>query len=326
ASGSSSIVRAMSGPYVYKPPTTPTRYAADFQNTPYYVHTPKSVGTPFIPDATLYPSSPYTNSAPLPASPKHPSGALPGPQTPRRYVFPYETDYSDAWVPYQRERRPSYHGPGNDQWLQEPPAYPPVGADFRRRHSFGASGYPQPPAVQRAPSQSSVNPWINGEAPRPDFFFDLSLPTFSPMRTYASGQSVVFPYEDMIQPAFIPSTTRLRIVCDAFPQWPIVLQLSSYEGAGYDPLPISVSDVLVAVHRSMHKQITHDDWRRLSRPQEIEVARAFTRRVHADPDLLQEEHRKGVKRVDYLLGKTRMAGLMNLGRSDGWDVMQLVVT
>ncbi|KAG6863288.1 hypothetical protein C0991_007026, partial [Blastosporella zonata] len=117
----------MSGPYVYRPPTTPTSYSsgAPFQQTPYYVNTPRA-STPFIPDRSLYPPSPYSRSNP--ASPNRGNVGLPRSPAdlgPERYEFPrpiggsaYNAGY-DGWdresVPL-RERRPSWHGPNESPW------------------------------------------------------------------------------------------------------------------------------------------------------------------------------------------------------------------
>jgi len=321
----------MSSPFIYNQGGAPYQY----QQTP-YCYTPRSTYTPFIPDASLYPSSPYSNPNSLPPSPNHGSGPLPGPSGPNRYAFPtsgYEVNYTPAWDTYHRERRPSWHAP---------PEFP-TPSGYYRRHSFGTSqpppqfsnwsqfhGAPSPNVVFQQ-SQFHINPWLNAESPRGDFLFDLSTTFFSPLRFYGPGQSTLLSTDEMVQPATHPPLTRMRIVCDLIPQWPIDLQLDPYTSGGMSPNPyqypppISLQDVLIAVHRAMHKQIRHSDWAKLTNKQEIAISKAYTKRCRAVPSTAEYERAQGVKRVDYLLEQTRMVGLVRAGMVDGWEVMRLVV-
>ncbi|KAG5637112.1 hypothetical protein H0H81_005750 [Sphagnurus paluster] len=331
----------MSGPYVYKP-AVPVQQYPQFQNAPYYVNTPQPT-TPFIPDSALYPTTPYSNPASLPASlpttPNHRPGALPA-SAPNQYAFPatapttgWNTGYPAAWDGFQRERRPSWHGQNPGHFLQPTPPY---AEGYPRRHSFGvASGGYTPaqfqgyiPHVPPTPSAFYLHPWINGEAPRSDFFFDLARP-FAPQRQYGPGQFGPLSAPELMEAATHPPITQLRIQCDAIPQWPIELRLDPYvQTQVYSelnpPPPISLQDVFIAVHRSLQKQIAHVDWDQLSHAQEYEIAKAFTQRCRAIPGQFEHERSQGVKRVDYLLGKTRMAGLMRVGMADGWQVMKLI--
>jgi len=42
--------------------------------------------------------------------------------------------------------------------------------------------------------------------------------------------------------------------------------------------------------------------------------------------LNEHEKAQGVKRVDFLLGRTRMVGIVRSGVEDGWEVMRLVLS
>jgi hypothetical protein len=87
------------------------------------------------------------------------------------------------------------------------------------------------------------------------------------------------------------------------------------------PLPISLGDVLVSLHRAMHERISHADWETLTEEDAQVVTRAFTQRCRAEairsrvpPPQLRDrevaERNQGVKRVDFLLGKTVFKGLV----------------
>ncbi|KAJ7764262.1 hypothetical protein B0H16DRAFT_1310789, partial [Mycena metata] len=87
--------------------------------------------------------------------------------------------------------------------------------------------------------------------------------------------------------------------------------------------PIALGDVL-ALHRSLHSRITAADWATLTTEEErARVSRAFTRRCRAEavetgaaPAALRdreiEERNDGVKRVDFLQGKTVLKELVSV--------------
>jgi len=139
---------------------------------------------------------------------------------------------------------------------------------------------------------------------------------------------------EMREPATHPPITRLRIVCDAIPQWPIELEYSPYDIHGEHLSlpsvngavpPISLGDVLFAIHCAMHTQITHLDWGRLTMSEEIAIARAYTRRCRSIPSVAQLEASQGVKRVDFLLDKFIFRGLIRAHGGDGYDEWRLVI-
>ncbi|KAG6909563.1 hypothetical protein DXG01_016811 [Tephrocybe rancida] len=272
-----STFAAMSGPYSYQPPSSPATYSGlQYQQTPYYVNTPRPT-TPFIPDSAIYPSSPYSRPSSLNPSPSR--GTVP---LPDRYAFPssggaYDAGYDGPWESV-RERRPSWHGDNITAWPGAPPpqSAPPYGSAasvtagagwHRRRHSFSAAGYSPPPF--------QIHPLLNAEMPNPDFFFNLAAPAFEPLVSDRRGHVAILPPEDLSSPVTYPPVTRIRIVCDTLPaEWHIDLELDEYEytRTGYDPPPITVSDVLVALHRRMRMMISHADFARLSQPEEHEVS------------------------------------------------------
>jgi len=72
----------------------------------------------------------------------------------------------------------------------------------------------------------------------------------------------------------------------------------------------------------MHRRISHRDWAKLNSGEERAITKAFTKRC----GLSEHERAQGVKRVDFLQGKTRLVGLLRSGAEDGWEVMRLVLT
>ncbi|KAK7041491.1 hypothetical protein VNI00_009359 [Paramarasmius palmivorus] len=377
----------MSGPYVFRPTTTPSAYY-----NPGF-HTPQ--GSPFIPSATLPGStspyhSPYRNSVPLPGSsspyhsPYRNAVPLPGtPNTPNRVLFPGTYESNDPYDPYfgpARPRRPSWHAPiaspylssGEDTYFRERrrsfsgaapydagPAYPyawaagfggPYAGYASSSPNYGGSspyGMNHPlPGLPSTPGTFHLHPWLNAEAWQGDFVFDLSSHYFNPIQVLSRdrnglGQTRLAPMDIMMQQATVPGVTRMRVICDMIPQWPIDISYNDSMGGGNmgavafapDPLagthvpPISMLDVLMCIHRSLHTRITHADWARLDSHLEAAVSRAYTQRCKAlghqgsqayiganvgfgayGPDVEAAELAQGVKRVDFLLGKVWFRG------------------
>ncbi|KAJ7464050.1 hypothetical protein FB451DRAFT_1370440 [Mycena latifolia] len=335
----------MAAPFVYVPEASPS-----LPHNPYYA-TPQGGPSPFLPpSAILYPSSPYLGSTG--------SGSAPG--TPENFnansvLWPenapqYESAYTASWAPLSnRPRTTSWHGPApppTSPFLQ--PAAPPAfvhsqSAYFtpghRRSASWGNATAPPPPSwlnagnpyLNSAPQTPlQIHPWLNGDTPSPVFHFDLAPGQFAPLRMVNANppQSAVLGVAEISEPAFHPPLNALRILHPRIPFWPVDLALPE-ELAGAVPPPISLGDVLVALHRSLHERISHADWAALSAEDEQAVTKAFVQRCRAEavrsgvpPAHLRDrevtERNQGVKRVDFLLGKTVFKGLVRApGDPDG---------
>lgn len=346
----------MSGPFIFnpQPPANsplppPGPYLQPFMSQQNH--------SPFIPPASIpfvghiSPFIPNIQLAPAPGTPG----------TPRRVHFGDST---------QQARPRSWHVPDEAPFFWPVPAppltpttlQPPATPSQQRRRSFGAHGTPtspwanfaptQPPAASpwaytapALPTYAVLNPFLDGGAPRPDFVFDLSAPSFSPLLLYHQ-YSPPAPLQpaDLDQPATHPAVTSMRIVCDAIPEWPIELKFSAssplglglnvalpgWQGAhaaahgNTPPVPITLRDVLEAVYRALHTQITHIDWARLSKSEEMAISRAYTRRCKDDPD--GREAGEGVKRVDFLLDKFMFRGLVPTSNSAGFSEMKLITS
>ncbi|KAF8124593.1 hypothetical protein EV363DRAFT_1354028 [Boletus edulis] len=288
----------MSGPFVYTP--------LAFEPTPLLGYGPYMQRSPFIPPAALFPSSPYPPSSPY-LRPTTPVGA------------PFNNPY---WSPPPRARRPSWHG-----GLPPSPFLAAPSSTNIRRRSFGGGFRPWEPASPWAGTSSyfQIHPLLNGETPSVEFNFDLASPSFSPFFWVGPGQTAMISADELRESATYPPLTRMRITHDAIKEWPIDLE---FHDDGYtDPTahpPITLGDVLYLIHSSLHRQVTHEDWARLSVSKETEIARAYTRRYRSVPSSAQVEASRGVKRVDYLLDKHIFRGLIRSHDEDGFYRWKLI--
>ncbi|KAJ6521540.1 hypothetical protein DFH09DRAFT_1424835 [Mycena vulgaris] len=313
---------------VYVPEASPS-----LSHNPYYA-TPQ--GGPFpclLPSNILYPSSPYLGPSSAPGSPQFNANSVLWPDTAPQY----ESAYSALWAPLSgRQRTTSWHDPA------PPPASPflqPVApafthsqsAYFAPGHSWGVAGALSRPSwmsssnpylTGAAQTPLQIHPWLNGDAPSSFFHFDLAPRMFAPLRLANANppQSVVVGAAEINEPAFHPPLTSLRILHPRIPFWPVDLTLPA-DVAAAGPPPISFGDVLVALHHAMHELISHADWETLTAEDEQAVTRAFAHRCRAEavrsgvpPAHLRDrevaERTLGVKRVDFLLGKTVFKGLV----------------
>ncbi|KAJ7077610.1 hypothetical protein C8R44DRAFT_863226 [Mycena epipterygia] len=336
----------MASPFVYVPEasSSATPYSAAYHN-PYYP-TPQPGHSPFLPPSPLlYPSSPYLG----PSDGAGAASSSPNPFNPNSVLWPdepqYESPYTTSWIPLQpRQRTNSWQGPapppGSPFVPPKAPAFLSAQSSYfrpghKKSNSWGNTGG-QPPSWMNAnpyfnnggllspqmPLQ--IHPWLNGDSPSPVFHFDLAPVAFMPLRLASANppQSMVLGAAEIREPAFHPPLTTLRILLPKLPFWPIDLALPANVPASQAP-PISLGDVLVAMHRAMHMRITHADWATLASEDEQRVTRAFTQRCRAEavrsgvpPAQLRDREvalrNQGVKRVDFLLGKTVFKGLVRV--------------
>ncbi|KAI0737781.1 hypothetical protein C8Q80DRAFT_1114587 [Daedaleopsis nitida] len=266
------------------------------------------------------------------------------PQSERRVRFEDEERY-------YRARRPSWHGglapPPNPVPFPSPPI-------IRRRSD---TCLPQPAwvtfptmvqsvAFQSPPSPiPQIHPLLNGEnAAGPKILFDLSFHTFNPQRitSYSQTSGTPVTLEELLEPATHPPVYHMRIVCEQLPDWPIVLEphttarereressspfLSARVPArAADEAPITVYDVLMAVHRTVQRRIAQTDWVRLTRRQTNAISAAYTRRCRTYPSAQAFEEAQGVRRVDYLFDQYMFRGIMRENAQDGFARMKLLV-
>ncbi|KAJ7936595.1 hypothetical protein B0H13DRAFT_1589479, partial [Mycena leptocephala] len=118
----------------------------------------------------------------------------------------------------------------------------------------------------------------------------------------------------MSESAFHPPITALRIIHSHIPFWPVDIVTEASN-------PMSVGDVLVTLHRAMHQRISSADWNTLSAVEADAVTKAFNKRCHTEAiwsivvpaqwrDRTIMERNDGVKRVDFLMGRTIFQGIV----------------
>ncbi|KAH9931035.1 hypothetical protein B0H21DRAFT_97880 [Amylocystis lapponica] len=86
---------------------------------------------------------------------------------------------------------------------------------------------------------------------------------------------------------------------------------------------VTVLDVLYHIHRNLHKGVRVDEGRTGTRALRASVRRAYTARVDAvvDAKAREAEKRKGMRRIDYLLGKDVFDGLrLERGEGEAWTL------
>ncbi|KAJ3772062.1 hypothetical protein FB446DRAFT_644142 [Lentinula raphanica] len=321
----------MSSPYVYNPQPSyrPSNYVFSNPQTPQH--------SPFIPSATLYPASPYSNPASIGGSPQIPALSLAPPGSPNTVAFPYEPAWDqNVYSAPVRQRRPSYHGdfvPPTSAFLSDQYPFQSDPYSRERRRSFGG-GYQQPPwapypnlvVPPASPSGFTLHPWLNADVWRGDFAFNLADREFRPLHINAAGQARPCPIEYLGQPATHPPITRLRIVSDLMPEWPIDIAYRPQFVGGPSPVaaapwtpgfgvdmtgtqtPITFYDVLFNIHQQLHQRIIQSDFDRLSVAQEKAVTKAYYRRCRAAGAYEMMERSQGVKRVDYLMDRKWFRG------------------
>ncbi|KAJ7050682.1 hypothetical protein C8F01DRAFT_1034892 [Mycena amicta] len=182
----------------------------------------------------------------------------------------------------------------------------------------------------------------------PDVDLDLAINTFNPCRRaipHNPGQpeSIPLSRDELDMAAFYPPAigTTIRILHPQLPFPPIEIPLPNVNpaqapGSGPNaPVTVTVTlrDVLGAVHRTLQASITRDDWATLHPAQQQAVEAAFDARCRAeaarslsgapthalavtDGVALRSVREQGVKKVDFLLGKTVLRGLVP-GQPDG---------
>ena len=316
----------------------------------------------YIPPASSYPNlgpSPYLyqfNNRQR-VSPHIPAVNLADPSAPNTPIRGTKILDEDPWnTPRTRTRRPSWHAGMSTPFLAAPTLTVPADYTHTRRRSFD-SRYQRPNVIDHYQNQQpNPYPWMVPGAPvpptpaagpvylyaqyppvvpselhpllRPDshaIYFDLSHFEFRPVD--AKGKPI--PVQTLAEPATHPPTTRLVVNADQIPQWPVLLDYHvATLGAPHPPAalpPITLGDVLYAIHQTMQARVTHREWAELEEKEEIAVAKAYTKRYKLVAGHETRLAAEGVKRIDYLLRKVLFAGLSRKSGDQGYENLKLLV-
>ncbi|KIY44631.1 hypothetical protein FISHEDRAFT_77255 [Fistulina hepatica ATCC 64428] len=292
--------------------STPYTYSPGYPSHAYLP--PVRAYSPFIPDPASPYYSPYHNTSPLPPASPH---TVP-------IDFPAHTQNTPSWGAQY----------ANQQWLSPAPA----SYHHHRRHSTGLSPYyPNPAMLGPLWSPSASSPWYNHLAPgsspmsmplqihplldgqrgQAPVQFDFSHATFSATRMSSVGQSVMLTPQELGDQATWPFTTRLHVVIESMPQWPLVIEYTGPRVEGQAQPPITIGDVLGAVHRHLHTQVTQTEWNSLHAQDRTEITLAFQKRCSRYPaNIVYAVRCQGVKRVDFLRGHWLFRGLVPFVNGD----------
>jgi hypothetical protein len=321
----------MSGPYVYTPPT------------PSY----QDLASPYL----------YQFHNRQRVSPHIPTVNLADPSAPNTPIRSSRILDEDPWTPpHPRTRRPSWHAGMSTPFLTAPTLTVPTDYTHSRRRSLDnryqrpnvidyyqnqqSNPYPwMVPGTPAPPTPASNPPYLYTHYPpvvpseihpllRPDsqaIYFDLSFFEFRPVDAKGKPISV----QTLAEPATHPPTTRLVVTSDRIPQWPVLLDyhaatLGTPHSSSALP-PITLGDVLYAIHQTMQTQITHREWAELDDKDETVVAKAYMRRYKLVAGHESRLAAEGVKRVDYLLKKVLFAGLSRKNGDQGYENLRLLV-
>ncbi|KAJ7448845.1 hypothetical protein B0H11DRAFT_2332862 [Mycena galericulata] len=289
----------MAAPFVYVPEASPS-----VPQTPIY-STPQAGQPPFLPPAALlYPSSQY--SAPVRIGIHSLMGAPFQSQT-----HDFVSSPSGAQFSFPSAHRTGFRAQPVSLLHARAQTLAFMGCSWRVAPAF-VGEQRQPVSSDRTADSAPGASLAQRDAPSPIFHFDLAPLQFAPLRLVNANppQTAVLRVAEIREPAFHPPLTSLRILHQCIPFWPIDLAL-----------PTELGDVLLSLHRALHERISHADWETLAEEDAQAVTKAFTQRCRAEairsrvpPPHLRDrevaERNQGVKRVDFLLGKTVFKGLV----------------
>jgi len=143
---------------------------------------------------------------------------------------------------------------------------------------------------------------------------------------YTVSASPVLSSRVLAEPATTPALPCVTIVSELFP-WRISIYPSSSKPGAF----VTVADVLNGIYRGLRQQVRKEELENISVPKPFiaSVRQAFYSRCSrlartVDPAAADSEARKGIRRIDFLLGNHMFAGL--LPTSENPDVWKLAVS
>ena len=158
-----------------------------------------------------------------------------------------------------------------------------------------------------------IHPAITYTGPLPHLCFDLAFPPSyllvpdSPAlgSDLSSISSYSFESVDTMllsEQATYPASHTITLITEALP-WSITVTAKSTF--------VTVYDVLQALHSSLRLQVATTEWTSLSRASQEVIAASFHKRVDGFSDRIKRGKQlgKGVRRLDFLVGHTRLYGI-----------------
>ena len=119
-------------------------------------------------------------------------------------------------------------------------------------------------------------------------------------------------------PAIYPPVPSITIHLPGLPDW--TFTAAPARSNAMAPFPLAASDVLRALAAELHRLVPQATWNAHAEPLRTNAVRAFHRRVRGDA----RAHSAGLKRIDFLLGRTLFAGLREKRSRPGeWEVVLL---
>jgi hypothetical protein len=229
-------------------------------------------------------------------------------------------------VPFDEDRWPDTRAVTGYHWSPhlDPHANPP-------------GSLPTPPVTPRGHLHPSTNspPAIPGPVLYPllqprsgTIQFDLSNLDFRPL--LADGKPI--PSHILAKVATFPPTKRLVINSDEVPHFNVTIDFNESAQAfkkqelPFVP-PVSVGDVLYAIHQTMRKPETKEDRdeAKLTCSENKQVSDAFRVRYHSgrfDREALADE---GARTIDHFREKVMFAGLLMKDGDEGFEGLKLLV-
>ena len=142
-----------------------------------------------------------------------------------------------------------------------------------------------------------------------------------PLLEYSTSPSIIYDFIDspstgmssrrerlssriLAEPATSPATQSLTLIS---PHLPWRIPVTSYNGSF-----VTVMDVINAVYRCLREQVSEPEFKLLPTRKDEERASAAYRqryRSYRDPRVYDEEKRRGLRRIDFLMGHSKFRGL-----------------
>lgn len=309
------------------PPNTPTRSTRALNDDQDHWAPPRrprrpswhaGMSTPFLNASALTVPADYTHRRPRSVD--------------NRYQQPNVADYHQNQQPEQTPEQ-QYVGPSS-----VPSDYPrtrPPSSDNRRQrpnvvdYDQNQLRTPEPWMVPGAPKYvgpSSATYELHLLLRHDSQAISLDLSSFEFRPVNAKGEPISS--RILAEPATRPPITRLVVSSDQIPKWPVHLDYHaaiSNTRSSSVLQPITLADILYAIHRTIQTQVTHREWAELDEDDQIAVEEAYKRRCKL---ALGHEARlvsEGVKRVDYLHKKVMFAGLVRECDGQGYANLKLLV-